>query len=106
MVKDIKHIIKKKGVSMVKCELFGLTPIPLKPRSKTPFAKWGGWNPTTDELNIWATKRDVNWAVRLPLPIRPRSRGPPPVAPLCNWATSVRKRCSTARSIPKLVEHK
>ncbi len=43
MVKDIKHIIKKREVSMVKCELFGLTPIPLKPRSKTPFVKWEGW---------------------------------------------------------------
>lgn len=43
----------------------GLTPIPLKPRSKVPLGKWSdGWNPTLDELAAWGSTPDINWAVR------------------------------------------
>jgi hypothetical protein len=44
---------------------FGLTPIPLKPRSKEPLVKWGdGWNPTAEELERWSSKPEINWGVR------------------------------------------
>jgi len=44
----------------------GLTPIPLKPRSKEPLVRWrNGWNPTYEELQAWATaSKNLNWAVR------------------------------------------
>jgi hypothetical protein len=43
----------------------GLTPIPLKPRSKEPLVKWGdGWNPSPAELKQWAAKPGINWGVR------------------------------------------
>lgn len=43
----------------------GLTPIPLKPRSKEPLVKWGdGWNPTSEELKAWASRPRINWGVR------------------------------------------
>jgi hypothetical protein len=43
----------------------GLTPIPLKPRSKEPLVKWGdGWNPTPELIAAWAAKPDINWGVR------------------------------------------
>jgi hypothetical protein len=43
----------------------GLTPIPLKPRSKEPLVKRGdGWNPIPEELACWAAKPGLNWAVR------------------------------------------
>jgi len=42
----------------------GLTPIPLKPRSKEPPVRWrDGWSPTLEELQIWASQ-SVNWGVR------------------------------------------
>ena len=44
---------------------FGLIPIPLKPRSKEPLVRWGnGWNPTQKELQLWASRPGINWAVR------------------------------------------
>lgn len=43
----------------------GLTPIPLKPRSKEPLVKWGTrWNPTSEELERWAARPSINWGVR------------------------------------------
>lgn len=43
----------------------GLTPVPLKERSKEPLVKWrNGWNPTPEELEAWASKPNINWAVR------------------------------------------
>ncbi|MFC1865709.1 CHC2 zinc finger domain-containing protein [Chloroflexota bacterium] len=46
------------------CDRYGLTPIPLKPRSKVPLVKWGNsWRPTPQEMKIWAQK-PVNWGVR------------------------------------------
>jgi len=42
-----------------------LTPIPLKPRSKKPLVKWGKeWNPTLEELEVWASRPNINWGVR------------------------------------------
>ena len=35
----------------------GLTPIPLKPRSKDPLVKWGNsWNPSLEVLQVWASQ--------------------------------------------------
>ena len=43
----------------------GLTPIPLKPRSKVPLVKWhNGWNPPREELEAWASRPDINWGAR------------------------------------------
>jgi hypothetical protein len=43
----------------------GLTPIPLKPRSKEPLVKWGnGYNPSDEDLEQWATQPDFNWGIR------------------------------------------
>lgn len=43
----------------------GLTPIPLKYRSKQPLVRWGEeWNPTSQDLLRWAANRRINWAVR------------------------------------------
>lgn len=43
----------------------GLVPIPLKPRSKVPQIRWGdGWNPTPQDLEAWASRPNINWAVR------------------------------------------
>ncbi len=44
---------------------FGLIPIPLRPRSSEPLVKWRRrWNPTHEELEAWASRSDINWAVR------------------------------------------
>jgi hypothetical protein len=43
----------------------GLTPIPLKPRSKEPLVKWGnGWNPTLKELKRRARQPGINWGIQ------------------------------------------
>ena len=43
----------------------GLTPIPLKPRSKEALVRWGdGWNPTPEELARWAALEAAQTAVR------------------------------------------
>jgi len=40
----------------------GLTPVPLKWRSKKPMVKWrNGWNPTAEDLEAWASRPDINW---------------------------------------------
>lgn len=42
-----------------------LTPIPLKPRSKEPQARWRtGWYASPDDLRMLASQPEVNWAVR------------------------------------------
>jgi len=43
----------------------GLTPIPLKPRSKIPLVRWRrNWNPSPSDLAPWASQADTNWGVR------------------------------------------
>lgn len=43
----------------------GLTPIPLKPHSKKPLVKWrNGWNPTLEDLKVWASQSGINWGLR------------------------------------------
>lgn len=44
----------------------GVTSIPLKPCSKEPFVRWTqeNWNPSREELENWAQKEEINWAVR------------------------------------------
>lgn len=42
----------------------GLTPIPLKPRCKWPFVRWGnGWNRTREDLGWWFVNNKVNVGV-------------------------------------------
>ena len=43
---------------------FGLIPIPLRSHSSEPLVKWRRrWNPTHEELEAWASRSDINWAV-------------------------------------------
>lgn len=43
----------------------GLTPVPLRPRSKTPLVKWrNGWTPTLAHLKRFAASLGLNWGVR------------------------------------------
>lgn len=43
----------------------GLTPVPLRPRSKEPLVRWGDdWNPGFEQLHTWASQPGINWGVR------------------------------------------
>lgn len=43
----------------------GLTPVSLKPRPKQPLVRWAnGCNPSTRELEHWASQPGLNWGVR------------------------------------------
>jgi hypothetical protein len=47
-------------------EALGLTPIPLKCRSKKPLVKWGAsdWPPPITGLRAWVSRSGINWGVR------------------------------------------